>query len=173
MQPVRVIVLMGPSGSGKSTLGKLLGSELGWPFYDGDDYHPEGNIAKMSQGLALNDQDRLPWLRALHDLAAGILTGRGHGILACSALKESHRRILHGGLGGLGMVWLKAPFSVLESRLKSRVGHFFKPELLPSQFEILEEPEDALVLDASRDPALLVAAIRKAFRLGPAAPPVS
>lgn len=162
----RVLILMGASGCGKTTLGRRLAEETGWPFYDGDDYQPKGNILKMSQGLALTDQDRLPWLRALNDLMAGILGGsHRHGILACSALKQSYRDILQGNLHGIAYVYLKAEYALLEDRLKKRKGHFFNRALLSSQMEILEEPREALVLDAALDPAVLSASIRKAFRL--------
>jgi gluconokinase len=162
----RVIVIMGASGCGKTTVGRRLAAEIGWPFYDGDDYQPKGNVSKMSQGMALTDQDRLPWLRALHDLLAGMVGGlRSHGVLACSALKQGYRDILKGRLDGIAYVYLKANYALLESRLKERKGHFFKADLLASQMEILEEPEDALVLDAVLEPAALTSAIRKAFRL--------
>lgn len=164
-QPARVLILTGPSGSGKTTVGTRLAARLGWPFYDGDDYQPKANIDKMAQGLALNDQDRLPWLRALHDLIAGVLSGRGHGVVACSALKQGYRDILRGDLGGIGMVYFKASLALLEARLKSRSGHFFKSDLLPTQFEILEEPSEALTLDASLDVEVLAAAICRHFRL--------
>ena len=157
---------MGASGCGKTTVGKRLAVETGWPFYDGDDYQPKGNLMKMTQGMALTDQDRLPWLRALHDLAAGIVRGqRSHGILACSALKQHYREILQGNLGGIAYVYLKANYTLLEARLKERKGHYFKSDLLATQMEILEEPTDALVLDAVLDPPVLTAAIRRAFRL--------
>jgi gluconokinase len=155
---------MGVAGCGKTTLGKRLAQDLGWPFYDGDDFHPKGNVDKMAQGLALNDQDRLPWLRALHDLLAGL---HGHGILACSALKQSYRDILMGGLDGVGLVYLKGGFALLEARLKGRKDHYFKSELLASQFEVLEEPEDAVVVDAGADPDSQSRQVRRAFRLGP------
>lgn len=166
----RVIILMGASGCGKTTLGKRLAAETGWPFYDGDDYHPRGNIAKMAQGLALNDQDRLPWLRALHDLIAGILAGRGQGIVACSALKRSYREVLRGRLDGIAFVYLKGSFALLEARLKARKDHFFKSELLATQLEILEEPEEALTVDVSQELPVLSASIRKALHLKAAAP---
>lgn len=161
---------MGAAGSGKTTVGRLLAQDLRWPFYDGDDFQPKINVTKMSQGLALSDQDRLPWLRALHDLIAGILGGRGHGVVACSALKQSYRDILSGAPGGLrggmGLVYLKGSYALLEARLKARKGHFFKSDLLSTQFEVLEEPEEAVTLDASLEPAVLSSAIRRAFRLG-------
>lgn len=168
--PARILILMGAAGSGKTTLGKLLSAELGWPFYDGDDYHPQGNIAKMAQGLALNDQDRMPWLRALHDLIAGILAGRGQGIVACSALKGAYRDVLQGNLGGIVFVYLKGSYALLEARLKARKGHYFKTDLLTTQLEILEEPEQALTVDASLELPVLAAAIRRALNLQPTLP---
>jgi gluconokinase len=170
MLPTRVLVLMGAAGSGKTTIGKSLSADLGWPFYDGDDYHPQGNIAKMAQGLALNDQDRLPWLRALHDLIAGILSGRGHGIVACSALKSSYREVLRGNLEGLAFVYLKGSYSMLEARLKARKEHYFRAELLTTQLEILEEPEEALTVDAALEPSVLCSAICQTLGLHPANP---
>ena len=165
VQPTRVLILMGAAGSGKTVVGRQLARDLGWSFYDGDDFQPAGNLAKMSQGLALNDQDRMPWLRALHDLIAGMLAGRGHGVVACSALKQSYRDTLKGNLGGMGWVYLKGSYALLERRLKSRSGHFFRADLLSTQFEILEEPQDAFTVDAAGDPAALSVLIRQAFRL--------
>lgn len=165
VQATRVLILMGAAGSGKTTVGRQLARDLSWPFYDSDDFQPAGNVAKMSQGLALNDQDRLPWLRALHDLVTGILSGRGHGVLACSALKQNYRDTLKGSLGGIGWVYLKGTYALLEARLKARPEHFFKSDLLSTQFEILEEPEDAFTVDAAGDAAALSTLIRQAFRL--------
>jgi gluconokinase len=192
INPVRILLVMGAAGSGKSTLGRLLAQDLGWPFYDGDDFHPKGNVDKMAQGMALNDQDRLPWLRALHDLMAGILDqppgsetparsgapaarvpqpqgSHGHGILACSALKQSYRDVLMGGLDGVGLVYIKGSYALLEARLKGRKDHYFKSELLATQFEVLEEPEDAVVVDAGADSGSQSLQVRRAFRLGPRA----
>jgi gluconokinase len=168
--PTRVLILMGAAGSGKTTVGKHLAAELGWPFYDGDDYHPQGNIAKMAQGLALNDQDRMPWLRALHDLIDGILAGRGQGIVACSALKGVYRDVLQGSLGGIAFVYLKGSYALLEARLKARKGHYFKTDLLATQLEIMEEPEQALTVDASLELPVLSEAIRRSLGLQPAIP---
>ncbi|KAM7093137.1 putative gluconokinase isoform 1-T1 [Molossus nigricans] len=93
------LLVMGVSGSGKSTVGALLASELGWKFYDADDYHPEENRMKMGQGIPLNDQDRIPWLCSLHDILLRDVASGQHVVLACSALKKAYRDILLRGKG--------------------------------------------------------------------------
>jgi gluconokinase len=163
-----IILLMGVSGCGKTTVGKLLADQLGWPFYDGDDFQPKDNVAKMAQGMPLNDRDRRPWLLALHNLLAGLVARRGRAVLACSALKQDYRDLLVNGLQGIRLVYLKGEFPVLEDRLKRRQGHFFKAGLLGSQFEILEEPtgeEEALTLLVDTPPESIVAGIRKGLGL--------
>jgi gluconokinase len=154
-----VIVVMGVSGSGKTTIGRKLAERLQWPFYDGDDFHPKDNIAKMSQGLPLNDRDRRPWLLAMHDLLVGLRAKGGKAVLAASVLKQDYRDLLASGMEGIRFVYLKGDFAVLEERLRSRQGHYFKAGLLSSQFEILEEPVDALTVAAEGDPEAVVDSI--------------
>jgi gluconokinase len=158
---ISVIIIMGVSGSGKSLVGKRLAEEIGWPFYDGDDFQPKDNVAKMSQGMPLNDRDRRPWLLAMHNLLVGLAAKKGHAVLACSALKQDYRDLLANGLEGLKWVYLKGEYALLEDRLKRRQGHFFKAAMLGSQFEILEEPEDAVVARVDNPPEAIVAHIRK------------
>jgi gluconokinase len=160
--PVNAVVLMGVSGSGKTAVGRLLASSLNWPFYDGDDFQPQGNLTKMSQGFALTDADRAPWLKAVRDLLEGILDRGGRAVLACSLLKAAYRDRVLGGLSGVGLVHLKGPYGLIEARLKSRPGHFFKSEMLAGQYEILEEPE-ALTVAVDREPATIAAEILKAL----------
>jgi len=160
-----VILLIGVSGSGKTTLGRLLAGQLGWPFYDGDDFQPKVNLDKMEQGMPLNDRDRRPWLLAMHNLLVGLAAKKGKAVLACSALKQDYRDLLVNGLEGYRLVYLKGSFSLLEERLKSRHGHFFHPALLGSQFEILEEPEEAFVVDVASAPEDIVSRIRTEFGL--------
>lgn len=160
-RPNCVILLMGLSGSGKTTVGKTLADLLGWPFYDGDDFQPKGNLDKMKQGLPLNDRDRRPWLLAMHNLLIGLNAKKGRGVLACSALKQDYRDLLMDGLDGIKLVYLKGEYPILEERLKRREGHFFKAGLLGSQFEILEEPESALVIPVDTPVESIVARIRK------------
>ena len=165
MSPFRVIVLTGVSGSGKTTVGRLLAASLGWPFYDGDDFQPNDNLAKMAQGMALNDRDRRPWLLAINNLLAGLAAKRGHAVVACSALKQDYRDLLVNGLQGIRLVYLKGEYAILEERLKHRQGHFFKAGMLGSQFEILEEPEEALVVRVDNPPEAIVEHIRKGLGL--------
>ena len=150
--PLRIVMLMGVSGSGKTTVGKLLSARLDWPFYDADDFHPKHNLAKMSQGLPLNDQDRKPWLLAIHNLLAGLAAKGGKAVVACSALKREYRELLGTGVQGIGWVYLKGEFALIQDRLQARQAHSFPAALLGTQFEILEEPEGALTVDVDNPP---------------------
>jgi gluconokinase len=143
------LVVMGVSGSGKTTVGRALAERLGWDFFEGDDFHPPANVAKMATGDGLDDNDRAPWLAALHDLIASRLALARPGVLACSALKESYRRTLLGGNPGVEIVYLKGTYGLIRPRMSGRSGHYMKPELLESQFEDLEEPATAMTLDAA------------------------
>lgn len=140
---------MGVSGSGKTTLAKALADHLQWDFIDADDFHPPANVAKMSAGIPLDDSDRTPWLAALHDQLLSTLEADRHPVLACSALKEIYRAQLLGGLAGIVIVHLAGSYDLIWSRMNRRPGHFMKPEMLKSQFEDLEEPCDALVVDVT------------------------
>jgi gluconokinase len=146
MKPCFLIV-MGVSGSGKTAVGKALAAELGWEFYDADDFHPPENIAKMERGIPLNDDDRSPWLAVLHDLIASCLKASLPGVLACSALKESYRQMLLAGNPAVQIVYLKGSYDLILSRMSIRSGHYMKPALLQSQFAALEEPQNALTVD--------------------------
>jgi gluconokinase len=143
-----IIILMGVSGSGKSTVGRRLASESGWSFYEGDDFHSEENIARMGRGVALTDEDRAPWLRAIRKRIQAALDRGENAVIACSALKRAYRRMLRVS-DEVVFVYLKADAALIRERLKERTGHFMSPELLTSQFETLEEPEDAVAIDAS------------------------
>lgn len=145
-------MIMGVSGSGKSTVGELLASQTGWPFYDGDDYHPPANVRKMSDGIPLNDEDRECWLRSLADL---IEESNSPMVIACSALKESYRELLKEAQ----FVFLDGTPELVEERLRNRGGHFMPAALLESQFATLERPDDVLTLDIARSPEHLVSEI--------------
>jgi gluconokinase len=144
------IVLMGVSGSGKTTIGKALSAQLGWPFFEGDQFHSPENVDKMAKGIPLTDQDRAPWLAALHDLIAGHLRAGTNMILACSALKARYRQQLREGNQGLFFVFLDGDFDLIWSRMRSREDHYMKPGMLKSQFDILEPPSDALKVGIDR-----------------------
>ena len=131
---------MGVSGSGKTTVGELLAQRIGRPFYDGDDFHPAANIAKMAAGHPLTDEDRAGWLATL---AADLQPweAAGGAVLACSALKESYRQTLQAGASlPLTWVFLDTDPAVLRQRLEARKGHYMKASMLESQLETLEKP---------------------------------
>jgi gluconokinase len=140
---------MGVSGCGKTTIGKALAEKLGWIFYDADDFHPPDNLAKMRNGIPLNDADRVPWLRKLHELIASGIKENQYGVLACSALKERYRRSLIANHEEILLVYLKGDYELIFSRMIDRPGHYMKPKMLKSQFDALEEPTDSLIIDAS------------------------
>jgi gluconokinase len=148
MKP-RFLIIMGVSSSGKTTVGKALAARLGWDFYDGDDYHPFVNIEKMADGVALNDEDRLPWLAALQAIIALGLKHKRPGVLACSALQESYRQVLLKDNQDVVIVYLKGDFALIHTRMADRADHYMKPGMLMSQFEALEEPDNALTIDIS------------------------
>ena len=160
-----IIILFGVSGSGKSLIGRLLATELGWEFYDADQFHPLDNIEKLKQGIALTDEDRGPWLERLCELLQ-VIRGQGRdAVLACSALKESYRRRLE-LCAEVKLVFLKGDYALIERRLRERQGHFMNPELLRSQFETLEEPQGgALVVDVTPDPYEIVKIIMSELKL--------
>jgi len=159
-----VVIVMGVTGAGKTTVGRELGAALGWEFHDGDDLHSEANKRKMHRGIALTDADRAPWLRAIRELIRAMLSEGRDGVVACSALKQSYRDEIVVDRGAVKLVYLKATPEQIAERLRSRTGHFMNPDLLQSQFETLEEPHDAIVVDASAAPEAIVNEIRR--RLG-------
>ena len=157
-----VIILMGVSGSGKTTIGRRLADELGWKFYDGDDFHPRANVEKMAHGVPLDDEDRAPWLESLRDLIRSCLVRGESAVLACSALKRSYREYLLID-ENVKLVYLKGDYELIEDRLEGRRGHFMKPKMLDSQFDALEEPERGLTVDISLPPEKIIETIRSRF----------
>jgi gluconokinase len=141
------LVLMGVSGCGKTSIGQALSEQLGWPFYDGDDFHSPENVCKMSKGIPLNDVDRTNWLETLHGLISEKLRADGNFFLACSALKAKYRQQLRFGNEGLIFVFLKGDFDLIWSRMQNRKDHYMKPEMLISQFNTLETPSKVLVVN--------------------------
>jgi gluconokinase len=159
-----IVIIIGVSGVGKTTVGAVLAERLGWVFHDADDFHPEANIQKIKNGIPLTDADRLPWLAALRELVRAADTGM---VLACSALKQSYRDFLRDGRPDVAFVFLKGNHALIEKRLEGRIGHFAGPGILESQLRDLEEPEDGLVIDASRDPESIAQEIISALGLKP------
>jgi len=139
--PPCILVVMGVSGSGKSTVGGALARHLGWPFAEGDDFHPAANVAKMQSGQPLDDADRKPWLEALAAWIDARLRAGEHGVVTCSALKHAYRDILAKGRPGVVFVYLKGSAETMARHLANRTGHFMPASLLPSQFQALEEPQ--------------------------------
>ena len=155
---------MGPAGSGKTTVGELLASQLGWEFADGDSFHSPANIEKMSRGVPLDDNDRIPWLDAIHEAMEQWSAQRRNVVLACSALKKSYRDHLQ-IISGVKLFYLKGTYDLLLERLHSRKGHYATEQLLASQFADLEEPADAITVDVAHSPEEIVAEIRKQLAL--------
>jgi len=152
-----IIVLMGVTGSGKTTVGKLLADELGWKYYDADDFHSPANVEKMKRGIPLDDADRKPWLESLRDLIRSRLERGENGVLACSALKEKYRAILSSGIMiPLYWVFLQGSFKLIKKRMEERKDHFLPAGLLSSQFDALQIPANCITIDISNSPDKII-----------------
>lgn len=157
---IAAIVVMGVSGCGKSTLGALLARDLGWRFEDGDAFHPASNVAKMSAGTPLTDDDRWPWLRAIAARIGTARTGAAPVIIGCSALKRVYRDVLRDGHADLRFLHLIGAPDLILARQASRKGHFMPASLVASQFATLEATDaeaDVIALDVGPAPAAIVA----------------
>ena len=155
-----IVVVFGVSGSGKSTIGKRLATAMGCAFLEGDTLHPPANIEKMTGGTPLTDEDRTPWLAAIHARIVEYERRGENVVVACSALKRRYRESLARGVA-ITWVYLKAPREVIQSRLERRAAHFMKAGMLASQFADLEEPSNAIVIDATWAPDVIVAHLMK------------
>lgn len=162
-----IVLVMGPAGSGKTTVGRLLAKQLSWEFADGDDFHSPANKEKMSRGIGLTDEDRVPWLQSIREAMDRWLEERRSVVLACSALKRSYRERLGVPSDGkdIKLVYLKGSYNVLLERLRARKGHYATERLLSSQLADLEEPSDSITIEVSRSPEQIVAEIRKQLGL--------
>jgi gluconokinase len=158
-----IVLIMGIAGCGKTTVGQRLATALGWRFFDADDLHPAASVAKMASGRPLDDADRAPWLARLRQLIDELVAAGTSAVLACSALRQSYRERLLGGCADARLVYLEASRALLARRLHERAHPFFPAALLDSQLAALEEPNDAIVIDAGRPLAGIVAAIRAAL----------
>lgn len=150
---------MGVSGSGKTTVAAMLAGRLHWPFAEGDDFHSPANIAKMHNGIPLDDEDRLPWLQAIAEQIDRWRAERRNGVVACSALKRRYRDILVGDRLDVRLVYLQGDRALITQRLGARHGHFMSKSLIQSQFDALEEPapeEQAITIWVGKPPAVLV-----------------
>jgi gluconokinase len=159
-----IVIVMGTTGSGKTTIGSLLAKGVAWEFVDADDFHPPSNVEKMKRGIPLTDADREPWLKALHDKIVEWTAEKRSVVLACSALKQSYRDELHAS-SDVKFVYLKGSYQLFSERVVARRGHFAKQDLLASQFATLEEPTDAIIVDAAPSPEQIVSEVRSKLGL--------
>jgi carbohydrate kinase (thermoresistant glucokinase family) len=137
----RIIVAMGVSSSGKTTVGKVIAQRLHAPYLEGDDYHSAANIAKMSAGTPLTDDDRWPWLDSMGKALADAAGGKGVAVGACSALKRAYRdRMVKAAGEPIVFVYLDGSYAEIDARMQARTGHFMPESLLKSQFATLEPP---------------------------------
>ena len=161
-----IVILMGASGAGKTTVGRALAAAAGWTFYDADDLHPAANVEKIRHGTPLTDDDRTPWLALLRELIAE-LSGRGaNAVLGCSALRKAYRSMLVEHVPDVRWVFLRVSPELLRQRLTARTGHFAGPAILADQLRTLEEPADALVVDADKPVQAIVVEICSALAIG-------
>ena len=155
-QSPQVVYVMGVSGCGKSTIGQALANALNAAFYDGDDFHPAANIAKMQSGQALNDEDRQAWLEAIRQLVEQKRTNEWM-VIACSALKAKYRRVLDKGIeASVHWIFLQGSYELILGRMQKRVGHFMPAALLQSQFDSLEIPTGALHCNIENSPSQII-----------------
>ena len=162
-----VIIIFGVSGAGKTTVGELLARELGWHFYEADDFHSPANVEKMRRGVPLTDDDRWPWLENLRELIKRCVAANENAVLACSALQGVYRKHLRVS-AEVELVFLRGDYALVAGQLRHRRGHFMNPRLLRSQFADLEEPqpvEGVLTIELGRTPHELVREIKEKLNL--------
>ncbi len=157
-----IIQVIGVSGCGKTTIAKKLSNDLGLPFYDADDFHPQANIDKMSSGKPLNDEDRASWLEIL-SVNLQQWEGEGGAILACSALKEKYRNRLAQDLKNCFWVFLSGSYELIFDRMRKRKNHYMSEEMLRSQFETLEVPDYGIHVDIGKSPEEIVEKIKSSL----------
>lgn len=163
--PLSTIVVMGVAGSGKTTIGKALAEALTWDYIEGDALHSKENVSKMASGVALTDAERAPWLESIRSATEARVSAGSKVVVACSALKHAYRKALTPDSGSSRYVHLKGDFALIKERVAARTGHFMKESMLASQFEALEAPDDALVIDAANEPSVIITRIRKVLDL--------
>lgn len=146
-----VYIIMGVSGCGKTSVGQELAARLKCPFFDGDDFHPPGNVAKMASGQPLSDDDRTPWLARLHTLIREQLDKGETAVLACSALRKKYRNQLRTGNDRVQFIYLDGTFDLIWQRMATRTDHYMKAEMLQSQFDTLERPSKQEAITLSID----------------------
>jgi gluconokinase len=163
-----IVVIMGVAGSGKSTVGTMLADAMHCPFLDGDSLHSAANVGKMMRGIPLTDADRAPWLAAIHARLLEAFTSGRSLVVGCSALRQSYRAALAEGIA-ITWVYLKGSEALIRSRLRHRDGHYMKADMLASQFEALEEPSGAIIVDVAQSPEVIVEQVSAELREPPRA----
>lgn len=151
-----LLLIMGPSGTGKTTIGHLLAERIDAQFIEADDFWSQEKRAIMSQGIPLADSDRFGWLESLNKAAKHVIEGGKTAVLACSALRESYRDILFRDIQNRLTIYLHGTYDQIRHRVAERKDHFFPASLVESQFSIVEPPQDALWLDVTQTPEMLV-----------------
>jgi len=166
--PSVALIFMGVSGCGKSTIAALVAQHLGWPMIEGDDLHPPANIAKMTQGIPLNDDDRRPWLEAIAARIDAWRQAGQQGVVTCSSLRHAYRDILRSGHDDVRFVFLKGSYELLLGRMQHRQRHFMPASLLQSQFATLEEPgpDEAITVSIEQPVERIVADTLAQLHLG-------
>jgi gluconokinase len=162
-----IVIVFGVSAAGKTTIGKLLAQEVGWRFYEADNFHSQANIEKMHRGVPLADEDRWPWLENLRELLQRCVEADENAVLACSVLKRAYRERLCVS-DEMKFVFLREDYAFIEKQLRQRRGHFMNPELLRSQFADLEEPkpdEHVITIQLGRTPQEIVEEIKAKLHL--------
>src|SRR5260370_24748428 len=163
---------MGTSGGGKATSRPLLAAQLNWKFADAATFHPLANIDKMSHGIPLNDADRAPWLEDMRKAILEWITAGKNVVLACSALKRDYRNELRPS-PEVKIIYLKGTYALFAERIRHRHDHFAGEGILAGQFADLEEPDDAITVDAPLPPQQIVTEIRMQLALAEDAPPLA
>lgn len=148
----RILLLTGVAGAGKTTIGRRAADVLRWPYFEADDFHPPANRAKMAAGTPLDDADRAPWLASIRARMDEVRATGGSAVFTCSALKQRYRDVLTAGCADVVLVFLTADRETIRDRVRRRQDHFMRADLVDSQFEALEPPTDAVVIDVRLEP---------------------
>jgi|HubBroStandDraft_2_1064218.scaffolds.fasta_scaffold00752_7 gluconokinase len=164
-----ILLVMGVAGSGKTTIASELARRLNWIFLDADDFHSAANREKMRLGIHLADEDRIPWLDAIHAELEKLNAAGKNEVLGCSALSEAYRQRLLGNLPAK-IVYLQGSRELIQQRLQQRHGHFAGTAILDDQFATLEEPRDAIVVDVAKRPDEIVEEILARLPENPTSP---